>query len=154
VLAVLFFSVLSGGAAFAGTTSAAIHSSERWQLVSDDYGKDIYIPQGQRVWVSPHGSWYNGNKANLWVGPEGYTASQSKGFMPYCKYPATTNLPFGRLIALTSVSNNNPRIWDAGYARYINGPGWLYFRMNERDGSCLENNSGYMDVDVSAGFIK
>jgi hypothetical protein len=144
------FSVLSGGAAFAGTTSRSIHSSDRWQLVYDNYGKDLYIPQGQRVWVSPHGTWSNGS--DVWVGPKGYTASQSTGFMPYCKF--TQKYPFGRLIALTYVSNNNYRIWDAGYARYIDGPGWLYFRMNERDGACLKNNSGYMGVDVSAGFIK
>jgi hypothetical protein len=60
----------------------------------------------------------------------------------------TPNLPFGRLIAMTRVSDTNFRIWDAGYARYIYGPGYLWFRMNERDGECLKNNYGYLRVDI------
>jgi len=80
----------------------------------------------------------------------------SKGFMPYCKYPdpVSTKLPFGRLIALVYVNNNNYHIEDAGYAHWIYGPGQLLFRMNERGGACLENNYGALDVNLYAWFIK
>jgi hypothetical protein len=148
VLAVLFLSVLSGGTASAGSTSANIYANNSWQ----PQGGVVYIPQGQRVAVSPTGTWSNGS--NLDVGPQGYTASQSAHFTPNCKYQRTPNLPFGRLIALTRVSSTNFHIWDAGYARYIYGPGRLYFRMNERDGPCLENNWGWLSVNVYAGFIR
>ena len=103
--------------------------------------------------MKPSGKWYNGNKADLWVGAQGYTASQSTGFMPYCKYPRTQNLPFGRLIAMTRVSSTNFQIWDAGYARLIPGPGYLFFRINERDGQCLDNNLGNIDVQITGGFV-
>jgi hypothetical protein len=145
VLAVLVLSVLGEGTAFAGFTNWRIWASEGWQ----DAG--VYIPQGQSVHVYPHGSWYNGNKADLWVGPQGYTASQSKGFMPYCEY--TQQLPFGRLVAMTRVSSTKYTLYDAGNAGYIPGPGELYFRINERDGQCLQNNSGSIVVDMTAPFI-
>jgi hypothetical protein len=111
----------------------------------------MYIPQGQRVWVAPSGTWSNGS--DRLVGAQGYTASQSKGFMPYCKYPRTQNLPFGRLIAMTRVSSTNFQIWDAGYARSIPGPGYLFFRINERNGQCLDNNFGNIDVEITGGFV-
>jgi hypothetical protein len=74
--------------------------------------------------------------------------------MPYCKYPATKHLPFGRLVAMTWRSNSDATLWDAGGKRYIPGPGHLYFRMNERDGDCLKNNYGSLVVDMTAPFIK
>jgi hypothetical protein len=74
--------------------------------------------------------------------------------MPYCKYQRTPNLPYGRLIAMTRVSSTNFKIWDAGGRRYIYGPGHLYFRINERDGECLNNNYGSIVVDMTAPFIK
>jgi len=76
--------------------------------------------------------------------------------MPYCKYPTnyTQSLPFGRLIAMTWRSNTNYTLYDAGYSRWIKGPGYLYFRMNERDGACLENNYSRLTVDMYAWFIK
>jgi hypothetical protein len=76
--------------------------------------------------------------------------------MPYCKYPdpVSTKLPFGRLIALVYVNNNNYHIEDAGYAHWIYGPGQLLFGMNERGGACLENNYGALDVNLYAWFIK
>jgi hypothetical protein len=153
VLAVLFLSVLGGGTAFAGTTDNQIYANDGWQPHTSS-PELIYIPQGQRVWVSPSGTWYNGNAADLWVGAQGYTASQSKGFMPYCKYPRTTSLPFGRLVALTWRSNTDYTLYDAGHAGYIPGPGYLFFRINERDGQCLQNNLGHIDVTLTAGFIK
>ena len=146
VLAVLFLSVLGGGTAFAGFTNWRVWASDGWQ------GPGVYIPQGQRVLVSPHGQWSNGS--NTMVGAQGYTAAQSKGFMPYCKYQRTQNLPFGRLIAMTRVSSTNFKIWDAGGRTYIYGPGHLYFRINERDGECLNNNYGDIVVDLRAPFIK
>jgi hypothetical protein len=150
VLAVLFLSVLGGGTAFAGTEQTIIRADFGWQEASNISINGVYIPQGQRVWISPSGQWSNGSK--LEVGPQGYTASQSKGFMPYCKY--TQSLPFGRLIAMTWRSNTNYTLYDAGVRGYIPGPGWLYFRINERDGQCLDNNSGQSVVDMTAPFIK
>jgi hypothetical protein len=154
VLAVLFLSGLSGGAALAASPDASqwVWASHGWQGGAEP----VYIPQGQRVWVDPWDTWSNGS--DRLVGPQGYTASQSTHFMPYCKYPTnyTQSLPFGRLIALTWVGNNNKQnqIWDAGHARWIYGPGYLYFRMNERDGDCLKNNYSRLTVDMYAWFIK
>jgi hypothetical protein len=156
VLAVLFLSVLGGGTAFADTADLHIYArpsdlNQGWQpsTVSPEL---MYIPKGQSVRVSPHGQWENGS--NTFVGAQGYTKAQSKDFMPYCKYPATTNLPFGRLIAVTVVNSSNYTIWDAGKpTTYIRGPGWLYFRINERDGQCLDNNFGSIDVRVTGGFV-
>jgi hypothetical protein len=151
LLAVLFLSGLGGGAALAASADATASSSDESFGVWANRGwqggaQPVYIPQGHRVWVQPSGTWSNGS--GLQVGAQGYTASQSKGFMPYCKYPRTPNLPFGRLIAMTRASSTDFKIWDAGYARWIYGPGYLYFRMNERDGACLENNYSELGVDI------
>jgi hypothetical protein len=159
VLVVLFMSVLGGGTAFARTADLSIYArpsdlNQGWQPYTDS-PELMYIPQGQSVRVSPSGTWYNGNAADLWVGAQGYTASQSKGFMPYCKYPHpySQSLPFGRLIAMTWINNNNYKLWDAGHAGYIRGPGYLFFRINERDGQCLDNNLGHIDVRITGGFV-
>ena len=155
VLVVLFLSVLGGGTAFARTADLFISArpsdlNQGWQpsTVSPEL---MYIPQGQRVWVAPSGTWSNGS--DRLVGAQGYTASQSTGFMPYCKYPRTQNLPFGRLIAMTRVSSTDFKIWDAGHAGYIRGPGYLFFRINERNGQCLDNNFGDLDVRITGGFV-
>jgi hypothetical protein len=158
VLVVLFLSVLGGGTAFARTADLFIYArpsdlNQGWQpyRVSPEL---MYIPKGQRVWVSPSGTWYNGNAADLWVGAQGYTESQSTHFMPYCKYPETTNLPFGRLVAMTWRSKTDYTLYDAGaHAGYIPGPGYLFFRINERDGQCLDNNLGNIDVEITGGFV-
>jgi hypothetical protein len=159
VLVVLFLSVLGGGTAFARTADLNIYArpsnlNQGWQPYTHS-PELMYIPQGQRVYVKPSGKWYNGNKADLWVGAQGYTASQSTSFMPYCKYPTnyTQKLPFGRLVAMTWRSNTNYTLYDAGHARYIPGPGYLFFRINERDGQCLDNNLGNINVEITGGFV-
>ena len=177
VLAGLFLSVLSAGVAFAAADAQeTIRADNGWQrgeqrvfvpyaapdaqltiYAQDGWqrgGQNVFVPQGERVWVQPHGTWSNGS--NSGVGPQGYTASQSTGFMQYCKWPAsgTQRLPFGRLIARTSINSNKYLLWDAGHAGWIYGPGKLYFRINERDGQCLDNNWGYIDVDLYAWWLQ
>jgi hypothetical protein len=55
---------------------------------------------------------------------------------------------------MTKVDNQHYQLWDARHAGYILGPGWLYFRINEKDGPCLDNNYGQMDIDLSAPWLK
>jgi hypothetical protein len=144
VAATVLPATTSSSAAFAAprVEESYIYANDTWQSAY------ISLRSGESALVTISGRWHNGSR--VWVNATGYRSWQDDSFNPNCKYPRTKHLPFGRLIGMMGVSASNFQIIDAGVtSRFrVYGPGRLYFRINERDGPCLDNNDGYIHVTV------
>ncbi|WP_157857421.1 serine/threonine-protein kinase [Streptomyces yerevanensis] len=127
------------------TTSQVIQSTAGWQGITE-----VSVQRGDRVSVSASGEWTVDHRSKPMTGPAGYGAAidRSLDFAKNCKVKSTS--PFGTLLGRLVGAKDFPvHVVGRGMAFKASGDGTLQLRINDGDGTCLEDNRGTVTVQVS-----
>jgi serine/threonine protein kinase len=128
------------------TTSQVIQSTAGWQKMTG-----VSVQRGDRVSVwSTSGAWTVDHRNKPMTGPAGYNAEidRSLDFAKSCKI--TPASPFGTLLARLEGAKDFPvHAVGRGVAFQAAGNGILQLRINDGDGTCLQDNRGTLTVRVS-----
>ncbi|MGI5199666.1 serine/threonine-protein kinase [Streptomyces sp. CA-288835] len=128
------------------TTSQVIQSTTGWQGVTA-----VSVQRGDRVSVRfASGTWTVDHRNMPMTGPAGYDANTDRAldFAKSCKIKP--DLPFGTLLTRLEGAKNVP-VHAVGRKLTFQaaGNGTLQLRINDGDGTCLEDNRGQLTVQVS-----
>lgn len=127
------------------TTSQVIQSTAGWQG-----NTEVSVQRGDRVSVSASGEWTVDYRNMPMTGSAGYDAAidRSLDFAKNCKVKPTS--PFGTLLARLEGAKDFPvHVVGRGLAFKAAGNGTLQLRINDDDGTCLQDNRGTLTVQVS-----